>query len=258
MSGPTCGGREVNMTVMTGPASEVTGEAIASNASPVLGEIRLTTFGTDPHGGAIDHERTRCGVRVIRAGHPAARTCTTITGRGRPTTLSYDVSGGPSAMGPRDTEIARIDGMISCSDFVKLSDGDLAWLRPGDRHGDAIRWLMSRGPAILIVTHGDTAAPGYIRSKSVHVRGHRVEVADTAEWEDAFVAGLLHALTARDLLARRTDRSLRTIGLDDLRGILHDANLCAAWAVTSTTVWPPRTTALAAAGSLAKIGDHRG
>ncbi|MDT2009950.1 hypothetical protein FXW78_51270 [Rhodococcus opacus] len=40
----------------------------------------LTTFGTDPHGRAIDHELTRCGVRVIQAGHPATRTSTTITG----------------------------------------------------------------------------------------------------------------------------------------------------------------------------------
>ncbi|RYE39816.1 MAG: hypothetical protein EOP24_43085 [Hyphomicrobiales bacterium] len=170
------------MTVMTEPASEVAGDAIASNVSLVLGETQLTTFGTNPHGGAIDHELTRCGVRVIHPGHPAARTST--TGPGRPgahtdvpacahlhvgslavgrapgaedlarlasrqhpdTTISYDVSVRPSAMGPQDTAIAQIGEMISRSDIVKLSDEDLAWLRPGDRHGDAIRWLMSRGP----------------------------------------------------------------------------------------------------------------
>lgn len=252
MSGPISGGGEVNLTVMTDPASEETEEATARNASlVVLGETRLTTFGTDPHGGAIDHVPMRCGVRVIQAGHPAGRTSTTITGRGRPTTttLSYDASGGHPAIGHRDTAILRIDEMISRSDIVMLSDGDLAWLRPGDRHGDAIRWLMSRGPAMLVVTHGHTAATGYTRRGSVHVRGHRVMVADTAEWDDAFVAGLLHALTARDLLAPGTDRSLRSIGLDDLREILQDANLCAVQAVTLAA-----RTALAAAGSLAKTG----
>ena len=225
----------MNLTVVTDPASEVTEEAIARNARLVV-QTRLTTFRTDPHGGAIDHELMRCGVRVVQAGHPAGRTCATVTGRDRPTTLSYDVFGRPSAMGPRDTALVRVDDMISRSDIVKLSDEDLAWLRPGDRHGDAIRWVMSRGPAILVVTHGHTAATGYARSGSVHARGHRGMVADTAEWEDAFVAGLLHAITARDLLARRTDRSLRSIGLDDLRGILHDANLCAVRAVTPTAV----------------------
>lgn len=184
-----------------------------------------------PASEVTDHDRTRRGVRVIQAGHPDARASMAL-----------------------DTDIARIDEVISHSDIVKLSDGDLAWLRPGDRHGDAIRWLMSRGPAILIVTHRDHAVTGYIRSGSVHVRGHRVEVAGTAEREDAFVAGLVHALASRDLLARRTDRSLRTIGLDDLRGILHDAYVCAARAVTSAVVWPPRTAAHAAVGSLTKMG----
>lgn len=214
----------MNLTVMTDPPSEVSENAGARKALlVVLGETWLTTFGTDSHGGVIDHALMRHGVRLTQADHPANRTSATITGCGRPTTLSYDTSGGHSAMGPRATAIAQIDEMISCSDIVNISDGDLAWLRPGDRHGDAIRWLMSRGPAILVVTHGHTAATGYTRSGSVHVRGHQVTVADTAEWEDAFVAGLLDALTARDLLTRRIDRRLRSIGLDDLRGILHDA-----------------------------------
>ncbi|RZL77414.1 MAG: carbohydrate kinase [Rhodococcus sp. (in: high G+C Gram-positive bacteria)] len=256
----------------------------------------LTTFGADRHGRAIDHELTRCGVRVIQAGRPAARTSTTITDPDRPgadtvdlrwelahtdvpacahlhvgslavvrapgaqdvarlvarqhpdTTISYDVTVRPSAMGPRDPAIARIDEMLSRSDIVKLSEADLAWLRPGERRGDGIRWLMSRGPAILVVTHGDTAATGYTRNGSVRVRGHRVEVADTAEWEDAFLAGLLHALTGRDLLARRTSRRLRTIGRDDLHRILHDATLGAARAVTPAAVRPARTDALAVTG----------
>ncbi|MDT2007182.1 hypothetical protein FXW78_26400 [Rhodococcus opacus] len=63
------------------------------------------------------------------------------------------------------------------------------------------------------------------------------------------MAGLLHALTDRDLLARRIDRQrLRTIGLDDLRGILHHANLGAARAITPDGVGPRRNGALAAAG----------
>ncbi|NDV08857.1 hypothetical protein GXW84_31005 [Rhodococcus sp. IEGM 248] len=56
--------------------------------------------------------------------------------------------------------------MTSRSDIVKLSDADLAWLRPGERHGDAIRWSMFRGPATLVVTHGDTAATRYTRKEA--------------------------------------------------------------------------------------------
>jgi hypothetical protein len=240
----------VNLSVMADPASEVTEDAIARDASlVVLGETRLTTFGTDPHGGAVDREPIRCGTRLPQAGHPADYTSTTITRHGRPTILSDDAFGGHLAMGLRDTAIVRIDEMISRSDIVTLSDGDLAWLRPGDRHGDAIRWLMSRGPAILVVSHGHAAATGYTRSGSVHVRGQRGMVADTAQWEDAFVVGLLRALTARHLLGRRTDRSLRSIGPDDLRAILKDANLCAAQAITLAA----RTGTLAAAETCEEI-----
>lgn len=51
------------------------------------------------------------------------------------------------------------------------------------------------------------------------------------------MTGLLHALNARNLPARKSDRkNLRSIGLDDLRGILHDANVSAARAVTPVAV----------------------
>lgn len=239
----------------------------------------LTTFGADRHGRALHDELTRCGVRVVQAGHPAARTSTVTAHPDRPdtetvvlswdlvhtdvpscdhlhvgsiavvrapgaddvarlvsrrhpdTTISYDVNVRPSAMGPRHISLVRIDEMISRSDIVKLSDADLEWVRPGERHGDAMRWLMSRGPAIVVVTHGAAGATGYTRSGSVRVRGHRVDIGDPAGVGDAFMAGLLHAMTGRGLLGRNTSRPLRAIDLDDLRGILHHANLCAAQAI---------------------------
>jgi fructokinase len=255
----------------------------------------LTTFGADPHGRTINHELTRCGVRIVQAGHRATRTSTVTAHPDRPgaptvdlcwelvhtdvpscghlhvgsiavvrapgaddvarlvsrqtpdTTISYDVNVRPSAMGPGHISIARIDEMISRSDVVKLSDADLAWLRPGERHGDAIRWLMSRGPAIVVVTHGSAGATGYTRSGSVRVRGHRVDVAHTAGVGDAFMAGLLHAMSVRSLLARKAARRLRTIGLDDLHSILHHANLCAAQAITPAGIEPPHIDDLAVA-----------
>ncbi|EHI45173.1 hypothetical protein OPAG_05207 [Rhodococcus opacus PD630] len=98
--------------------------------------------------------------------------------------------------------------MTSRSDIVKLSDADLAWLRPGDRHGDAIRWPMSRARrswSSPTATPQPRGTPGAGSCASRGRRVDRVEV-DTAELEDAFRAGLRHAMTDRDLLARRTDR----------------------------------------------------
>jgi fructokinase len=211
------------MTVLTKPVSVVADEGlVGADASRVLEDTRLTTFGT----GHIGHDLRYCAGRVIPTRDLAAR--------GRSTSLASGASNGIHAARRRDAEVARIDEMISRSDIVKLSDEDLSWLRAGERHGDAIRWLMSRGPAILIVTHRSTAVTGYTRSGSVHVPGHRVQVARVAEWEEAFADALVDALTARDLLDHRNDRNLRAIGLDDLRAILHDANVTAAQAATPT------------------------
>lgn len=224
------------MSLTVGPvrASEAP-EATARIASLVVsGETRLITFGTGLHGGAIDHELMYYDVRVTRAGRSAGHTATPTTsvGRGRRTTCSYGAAHRPRVAARRDVATIRIDEMISRSDIVTLSYADLAWLRPGDHRGDAIRWLMSRGLAFLVVTHGDTAATGYTRSGSVHIRGRQTMVADRAEWEEAFVDGLLAVLATRGLLDRRTDRSLRSMGPEELKGILHDANLHAAQVIT--------------------------
>jgi hypothetical protein len=220
----------VNSTVMADPTSE---ETARSASLVVLGDTWLTTFGTNPRGGTIGRELMRCHTRLVQTGHPRRRTTATLSGRVG--LMTVDSPGEASAAGPRGTAAARVDEMISRSDIVKLSDGDLAWLRPGDRHADAVRWVMSRGPAILILTHGGTAATGYTRRGALHAHGPVGVVVDSAEWENAFAAGLLHALTARDLLARKSDQNLRALGPDDLREILHDANLSAVRVAASAT-----------------------
>lgn len=135
-----CGRRQhMNLSVMRDLAADATGTVAARSAVLVcLGETWLTAFGADLPGGVIDDEAVYSGVRMDQAG-----------------------------------AFARIDDMIVCSDIAVLSDADLAWLRPGDHPSDAVRWLMSRGPAILVVTHGETAATGYAKSRSVCVRGQR-------------------------------------------------------------------------------------
>ncbi|MUL65053.1 hypothetical protein BOO86_11310 [Mycobacterium sp. CBMA 234] len=181
----------MNVSVMTDLAPGTTGTVAARSAVLArLEEAWLTTFGTDLPGGAIVDALVCCDVRMDQAG-----------------------------------AFARIDEMIARSDIAVLSDADLAWLRPGDRPSDAIRWLMSRGPAILVVTHGHAAATGFAKSGSVRVRWHRDAVADAVHWERAFIGGLLPALTERGLLAGGAEARRRSIGPDDLRGILHDAVL---------------------------------
>lgn len=168
----------MNVSVMPDLVPAATGTGAARSAVlACLGQTWLTAVGAYLPGGAIEDAMVHRSVRMDEAG-------------------AFD----------------RIDDMIARSDIAVLGDADLAWLRPGDRPSDAIRWLMSRGPAILVVTHGDTAATGFVKSGSVRVRWHRDSVADAGHRERAFIAGLLPALTGRG-----------AIGLDELRGMLQDA-----------------------------------
>ncbi|UOT04174.1 carbohydrate kinase [Rhodococcus opacus] len=170
-----------------------------------------------------------------------------VSHRDRSTTVSYDVNIRPTLMSPRAEAIVRIDEMLTRSDIVKLSEEDLAWLRPGERYADAVRWLMSHGPSLVAVTHGAAGVIGYARDGSVLVGGRRVNVVDTIGAGDAFMAGLLHALCDRKLLAGDAGHALRAISLDDLRHVLHIANTCASLAVMSPGAQPPTLDELSAA-----------
>ena len=113
------------MTVLTDTAVKDAHRAQARCAFlVVLGETWLTMFGTDPHGGAIDHALMRHGVRVTRSG--SVGRASSVARRGVCTGRGDGVSGEDSAMCLRASAIARIDEMISRSDIVHLSDGDLA------------------------------------------------------------------------------------------------------------------------------------
>ncbi|GGF99787.1 fructokinase [Rhodococcoides trifolii] len=184
----------------------------------------------------VDH--LHVGSLAVVRGSGAEDVARLVASRDADTTASYDVGVRRAAMGPWQTMTDRVDDMISHSNIVKLSDADLAWLRPTDGHGDAVRWLMSRGPEILVLTHGGSGATGFTRHGSVRMQSKRLPGADVVDWEDAFMAGLLHTMTERELLGRRSDpqRRLRSIALNDLETILFDANRCAARAIASVGV----------------------
>ncbi|MDV6284961.1 carbohydrate kinase [Rhodococcus jostii] len=177
----------------------------------------------------------------------ASQVARIVAGAAHTTTVSYDVNVRPEMMNPRAESITRIDSMIGHSAIVKLSEEDLAWLRPGERYLDSVRWLMARGPSILAVTHGEAGATAYTRSGATMVRSRPVEVVDTIGAGDAFMAGLLHALTERNLLGGDARESLREIDPNTLRDVMHHANYCAALTVATAGAQLPNLDDLAAA-----------
>jgi hypothetical protein len=98
-----------------------------------------------------DRRRSHLHVRSSRAvvrGPDAAEAATMLTRRDRTAaTISYDLNIAAVAKGRLSpADLTSIESMIGCSDIVTLSEGDLKSLRPGERHADAVRWLMTRDP----------------------------------------------------------------------------------------------------------------
>jgi sugar/nucleoside kinase (ribokinase family) len=177
-----------------------------------------------------DRRRSHLHVRSPRAvvGEPdAAEAATMLSGRDRTAaTVSYDLSITAAAKGSLSpAHLTWIETMIGCSDIITLSEDELASLRPGERHADAVRWVMARGPAIIAVTDGVAGVVGYVRGGSVLVRHRRAaDVVATHAVSGALTAGLLFALDERGLLGASAYEALRGIGIRELHDVFRDAN----------------------------------
>src|SRR6478609_4728336 len=153
-----------------------------------------------------DRRRSHLHVRSSRAvvrGPDAAEAATMLTRRDRTAaTISYDLNIAAVAKGRLSpADLTSIVSMIGCSDIVTLSEGDLKSLRPGERHADAVRWLMARGPAIIAVTNGTGGYVGYVRGGSVPSHGCRAADVGAGAYE-----------------------ALRGIGLREVNDVFSDAN----------------------------------
>ena len=91
----------------------------------------------------------------------------------------------------------RLDGMISQSDILKVSDEDLDWIVPGDADlGHKAAEVLRQGPKVVIVTKGSDGASAFIGSgEEIAVPSQRVVVVDTVGAGDTFNAGVLAKLS---------------------------------------------------------------
>ncbi|WP_242909320.1 carbohydrate kinase family protein [Actinomadura terrae] len=122
-------------------------------------------------------------------------------------TACYDPNIRPALLGDRAAERRRVERQVALADVVKASDEDLAWLYPGaDPVHVAHRW-RGLGPALVVVTRGPRGCVAVTASGQVERPAPPVEVVETVGAGDAFMAGLVSALLAADLLdpARRAD-----------------------------------------------------
>lgn len=96
-------------------------------------------------------------------------------------------------VGDRASYRRLLEGLLPAVDLVKVSDEDLAVLRPDARDPlDTARDWARSGPALVVVTRGPHGAVALRPDGGeVEVAGDSVEVVDTVGAGDAFTSGLL-------------------------------------------------------------------
>ncbi|WP_446215453.1 carbohydrate kinase family protein [Micromonospora sp. IBHARD004] len=161
------------------------------------------------------------------------------------TMISYDPNCRPALMGDRTTARHRVEELVAVSDVVKVSLEDLAWLHPGRGYEELGRAWLELGAVLVVVTRGDGGAWAVNRGGAVQVDARPVRVVDTVGAGDAFTAGLLAALSERDLLGAARRTALGDVGRDTLAAVLAEAAHVAARTCARRGADPPTRAELA-------------
>ena len=122
------------------------------------------------------------------------------------------------------------------ADIIKISDDEIEFLTNGEDPKDdkvVLRRLFHPNLKLLVVTEGGAGCRYYTQDFMGRVTGVKVGVVDTTGAGDAFVGGLLHALSA-DLNLFKDEKKLREA--------LRFANACGAITVTEKGAIPSMPT----------------
>lgn len=168
-------------------------------------------------------------------------------------TISYDPNCRPDVMEPVADARARIGELLRSADIVKISDDDLAWLRPGDDPARFAAELVSGsdradGPALAIVTlGGDGALVAARRVPPVHLPADPVKVIDTVGAGDSYMSAVLAGLHGRGLLGARHRAALRTLTVAEVTEVCTEAARAAALTCGRRGADPPTRAELSSA-----------
>lgn len=111
-------------------------------------------------------------------------------------TISYDPNARPTLMGDPSRARRTIEECVALADVVKVSDEDLAWLRPGEPVDDVVAEWAELGPPLVVVTRGAQGAQVRLtRTGETHrAPAPPVTVVDSVGAGDSFMAGLVSGL----------------------------------------------------------------
>jgi fructokinase len=113
--------------------------------------------------------------------------------------VTFDPNARPSVTPDAQQAWQDVREVAAAADLVKLSDEDLAFLRPGATVADAAEALLGGRTKLVVVTCGGTSAFAASAAASVEVQSRPVDVADTVGAGDSFMAALLTVVVEHGL-----------------------------------------------------------
>jgi fructokinase len=133
-------------------------------------------------------------------------------------------------MNDRDRYLSAVERWVAISSVVKVSDDDLAWLYPDQRHADVAKRWINDGVALVVVTRGADGLVGFTSDGVVEVPGVKVDVADTVGAGDTVGAIVVEAMIEKGIL---------NLTGDTLKAVLNRAAVAAGITCSRKGAQPP-------------------
>jgi fructokinase len=207
-------------------------------------DTELAELLPDPAGGRVAIHTGSLAATSAPGADPLRRLIVQVR---KTATVSYDPNCRPLLMGDLAMARDRIAQLVALADVVKASEDDLRWLHPDRRMAELAAEWRTTGPALVVVTLGEHGALAAAPAGIVQVPGRAVAVVDTVGAGDSFMAALLAGLATRDLLGADRRPALRSMGIEEIEGLLSEAVVASALTCTRAGADPPTAAELAAA-----------
>lgn len=164
-------------------------------------------------------------------------------------TIVVDPNVRPALMGSPQEARRLVEELVALADVVKASEEDLHYLAPGEQPTDIVRTWATLGPALVVLTRGQSGAYAVAAGgTAVALPARPIRVVDTVGAGDAFTAGLLDGLRLAGLLGRPARDRLGALDETTLTAVLDRARLVAALTCGRSGADPPTAAELTAAG----------
>jgi fructokinase len=108
--------------------------------------------------------------------------------------IVFDPNIRPAVISDREQYVAQVERWVAISSGVKVSDDDIKWLYPSIEVEQIINDWLTKGPSLIVATHGNKGLTGYRKNERVSVDAVQVKVVDTVGAGDTVGAILVEAM----------------------------------------------------------------